>query len=172
MNKLDDTDYKILELLQRNAKMTNLELAEAINLSPTPCARRVKRLEDDGIIQRYVTLINPDAIGLKLTVYLAVTLEKHSSEYFELFEKAVKAFPEVVECSVVTGRKEDLLLKIVARDMQHYEDFLLKEINTLSGVKTVHTSFQLRDIISNAPVPLFNPSEEKTRKKPKSDLAE
>lgn len=153
--KLDQTDKRILEILQENARISNLELAEAINLSPTPCARRVKQLEDAGIIQRHITVLDQEKLGLKLTIFLAVTMEKHNSATFDAFEEQVKNFPEVVSCSVVTGRSEDYILKVVAKDMKHYEEFLLKRLNNIEGVSNVHTSFELRRVIGAGALPVL-----------------
>lgn len=153
-DKLDAIDKHILEVLQKNARISNLELANAVNLSPTPCARRVKQLEDAGIIQRHVTILDKQKLGLTLTIYLAVTMEKHTPESFATFEKAIKSFPEVVSCCIVTGRTEDYLLKIVAKDMKHYEHFLLSKINKIAGVSNVHTSFELRSVIETGALPL------------------
>lgn len=153
--KLDATDKRILEVLQENARISNLELAEAVNLSPTPCARRVKQLEDAGIIQRHITILDQEKLGLTLTIFLAVTMEKHNSATFDAFETAIKDFPEVVSCSVVTGRSEDYILKVVAKDMKHYEEFLLKRLNNLAGVSNVHTSFELRSVIAAGALPVF-----------------
>lgn len=153
--KLDKTDKLILDILQRNARISNLELAEKVNLSPTPCARRVKQLEDSGIIRRHITILDQEKLGLKLTIMLAVTMEKHNSATFDAFETEIKKFPEVVQCSIVTGRSEDYILKIVAKDMKHYEDFLLKRLNNIKGVQNVHTSFELRKVIDKGSLPIF-----------------
>ncbi len=133
MIQLDAIDKKILRALQSNAKISNLELAELVGLSPTPCARRVKNLEELGIIERSFTVLNQEKLGLNLTVYIAVTMRYHTPEAFELFEKSVKSFPEVVGCSVVTGRVEDYLLRVVVRDMKHFEAFLLGQLNRIQG---------------------------------------
>ncbi|WP_395144645.1 Lrp/AsnC family transcriptional regulator [Moraxella atlantae] len=146
--QLDETDKKILQLLQANARISNLELAQAVNLSPTPCARRVKQLEQAGVITGYTTQINAQALGYALTVYIAISMDRHTAERFTNFEKQVLAFPEVVQCSIVTGRSEDYLLKAVVRDMAHYEDFLLHRLNRIDGVSQVHTSFELRAVLN------------------------
>ena len=152
--KLDEIDRKILNILQSNARISNLELAERVNLSPTPCARRVKRFEDEGLIKGTVTLLDQDKLGLKLTAYIAVSMERHTHEQFKKFETAVVQFPEVMVCSVVTGRAEDYLLKVVVRDMKHYEEFLLRRLNRLPGVNNVHSSFELRNVIPGKGLPL------------------
>ncbi|PIE45181.1 MAG: AsnC family transcriptional regulator [Gammaproteobacteria bacterium] len=145
--QLDRIDKKILTVLQDNAKISNLELSELVGLSPTPCARRVKQLEEAGVIERSITVLNQEKLGLKLTVYVGISMEKHTSDQFDIFEQAIRAFPEVVSCSVVTGRVEDYLLRVVVRDMKHYEEFLLGRLNRIKGVDNVHSSFVLRDVV-------------------------
>lgn len=152
--KLDKVDKKILQLLQINGKVSNLELAEQIGLSPTPCARRVKQLEESGYIEKTVTVLDQEKLGLKLTVYIAVSMQKHTPEAFTVFENAIKDFPEVVSCAVVTSRAEDYLLRVVVRDMKHYEDFLLTRLNRVEGVDNMHSSFVLRDVVRFGELPI------------------
>lgn len=154
IDKIDKFDKKILQLLQANAKISNLELSEQVGLSPTPCARRVKQLEASGYIERTLTVLNQDKLGLSLTVYIAISMQRHTPEQFEVFEKAVKTFPEVVSCSIVTGRVEDYLLRVVVRDMKHYEEFLLNRLNRITGVDSVHSSFVLRDVVRFGELPV------------------
>ncbi|WP_413702418.1 Lrp/AsnC family transcriptional regulator [Psychromonas sp. KJ10-10] len=152
--KLDRTDKKILQLMQANARISNLELADSIGLSPTPCSRRVKRLEESGIIDKHVTLLKPQALGLNLTAMIGITMDRHTPERFENFEKAITQLPEVLECLIVTGQSADFLLKVVVRDMQHYERFLLGHITRLEGVTGVHSSFVLREVMKKTELPL------------------
>lgn len=154
MLDLDKIDRRILQALQENAKISNLELAERVGLSPTPCARRVKQLEDGGYIERTLTVLNQEKLGLQLTVYIGISMQQHTPEQFEVFEAAVKQFPEVVSCSVVTGRIEDYLLRVVVRDMKHYEEFLLSRLNRIKGVDSVHSSFVLRDVVRFGLLPI------------------
>lgn len=151
---LDNIDKHILRTLQANAKISNLELAESVGLSPTPCARRVKRLEDQGYIERAITVLNQEKLGLNLTVYIAVTMKTHTPEAFEVFEKAIQTFPEVVSCSIVTSRVEDYLLRVVVRDMKHYQEFLLGRLNRIAGVDNMHSSFVLRDVVRFGELPI------------------
>ncbi|MGB1885021.1 MAG: Lrp/AsnC family transcriptional regulator [Gammaproteobacteria bacterium] len=151
---LDRTDRQILELLQSNGRISNLDLAEAINLSPTPCARRVKRLEEDGLIDRHVTLLNQARLGLNITAIIGITMDRHTPERFDNFEQKVREFPEVVECSIVTGQAADYLLKAVLPDMTYYEEFLLGRLTRIDGVTGVHSSFVLRKVINNTELPL------------------
>ena len=148
MTSLDKIDRQILALLRENARMSNLELAETVNLSPTPCARRVKQLEDAGIITGYSVTTNPRKLGYQLSVYIAISMDKHTAERFSNFEKKLREFPEVVSCSIVTGRSEDYLIKALVKDMAHYEEFLLHRLNRIEGIAQVHTSFELREVFS------------------------
>lgn len=154
--RLDKIDKKILSTLQRDAKISNLELAEQVGLSATPCARRVKQLEEGGVIEGTLTRLNQEKLGLNLTVYIAVTMQQHTPEAFEIFEKAIADLPEVVSCSVVTGRVEDYLLRVVAKDMKHYESFLLGRLNRIKGIANMHSSFVLRDVVRFGELPIDN----------------
>lgn len=148
MASLDKIDRQILALLRENARMSNLELAESVNLSPTPCARRVKQLEDSGVITGYSVTTDPRKLGYQLSVYIAISMDKHTAERFSNFEKKLQEFPEVVSCSIVTGRSEDYLIKALVKDMAHYEEFLLHRLNRIEGIAQVHTSFELREVFS------------------------
>lgn len=148
MVSLDKIDRQILALLRENARMSNLELAESVNLSPTPCARRVKQLEDAGVITGYSVTTDPRKLGYQLSVYIAISMDKHTAERFSNFEKKLREFPEVVSCSIVTGRSEDYLIKALVKDMAHYEEFLLHRLNRIEGIAQVHTSFELREVFS------------------------
>ena len=152
--KLDRTDRKILQAMQANARISNLELADAIGLSPTPCSRRVKRLEESGIIRDHVTLLNQSMLGLKLTAYIGITMDRHTPDRFEAVEAEVTGYPEVMECSVVTGQSSDYLLKVVVPDMEYYERFLLGKLTRIEGVTGVHSSFELRRVLLKTLLPL------------------
>jgi len=158
--KLDRIDRRILELMQTNGRMSNLELADAVGLSATPCSRRVKRLEESGIIERHVTLLNQSQLGLKLTAIIGISMDRHTPDRFENFEKQVGSFPEVIECSVVTGQSADYLLKAVVPDMEYYEAFLLGKLTRIEGVTGVHSSFVLRRVVSKTELPLDHISEQ------------
>lgn len=140
--------------MQENARITNLELADSIGLSPTPCSRRVKRLEESGIIDKHVTLLKNSALGLNLTAMIGISMDRHTPERFEHFENSISALPEVLECLIVTGQSADFLLKVVVKDMQHYEQFLLGHITRLEGVTGVHSSFVLREVVKKTALPL------------------
>jgi Lrp/AsnC family leucine-responsive transcriptional regulator len=152
--KLDRIDKKILTLMQGNARISNLELAEKVGLSATPCSRRVKRLEESGIIDKHVTLLKPAVLGLNLTAMIGISMDRHTPDRFDRFEQAISALPEVLECLIVTGQSADFLLKVVVRDMQHYEKFLLGHLTKLEGVTGVHSSFVLREVVKKTELPL------------------
>jgi Lrp/AsnC family leucine-responsive transcriptional regulator len=152
--KLDRIDRRILAVMQTDGRVSNLELAEQIGLSPTPCSRRVKRLEVSGLIERHVTLLNQAALGLNITAMISITMDRHTPDRFETFEREVSAFPEVVECSIVTGQAADYLLKAVLPDMTYYEEFLLGRLTRIGGVTGVHSSFVLRKVINRTELPL------------------
>ena len=150
---MDKIDKQILHELQGNARISNLELAEKVHLSPTPCARRVKQLEEAGIITQHVTLLDPEKLGLNLSALISITMDKHTAELFEKFEASVAELPEVIECYVVTGQDSDFLIKAIVKDMRHYEEFLLKRLTKLEGVSGVHSSFVLRQPINKHHLP-------------------
>ena len=152
--QLDRIDRHILSLMQANGRISNLELAERVGLSPTPCSRRVKRLEESGLIIGHVTLVDPKALGLNLTAIVGIAMDRHTPERFESFEIAINKMPEVTECSIVTGQTADFLLKVVVRDMEHYEKVLLGQLTRLEGVTGVHSSFVLREVVKNTALPL------------------
>ena len=149
---IDAIDRKILALLQTDARMSITDIAERVNLSATPCTRRIKQLEQAGIITGYQTTTDPQKLGYQLAVFIAVSMDRHTAERFEQFEEKIKSFEEVVSCSIVTGRTEDYLIKVLVRDMAHYEEFLLHRLNRIEGVSQVHTSFELREVFHRSVV--------------------
>lgn len=152
--KLDQLDRRLLAQLQRNAALTNLELAEKVGLSPSPCLRRVKALEDAGIIEKRVTLLDRKQLGLSLTALIQIGMDRHTPERFEAFEAAIRDYPEVQQCYLVTGQDADYLLKVVVPDMEHYQAFLLNKITRIPGVSGVHSSFVMRRVIDTTELPL------------------
>ena len=149
---IDETDKQLLRLLQLEARMSITELAERVNLSATPCARRIKRLEDTGIITGYHLQTDAQKLGYPLAIFISVSMDRHTAERFEQFENKVQSFDEVISCSIVTGRSEDYLIKVRVRDMAHYEEFLLHRLNRIEGVAQVHTSFELREVFTRSMV--------------------
>ena len=152
--KLDKLDKRILREIQCDGTITNLELAERIGLSPSPCARRVKQLEDAGIILRRVTLLNPKKLDLKITALIQISMDRHTHDRFEKFEERIKAYAEVTECLLITGQSADYQLKVVVPDMEYYQEFLLNKITRIEGVTDVHSSFVLREVQNTTALPL------------------
>ena len=152
--KLDRLDKRILGEIQRNGTITNLELAERIGLSPSPCARRVKQLEDAGIILDRVTLLDPKKLDLKLTALIQISMDRHTPDRFEKFEEQIRSYAEVAECLLITGQSADYQLKVVVPDMEYYQEFLLNKITRIEGVTDVHSSFMLREVQNTTALPL------------------
>ena len=151
---IDRIDRRILHALQSDGRITNLELAELAGLSPTPCGRRVKRLEDSGVIREHVTLLDQAMLGLKLTAHISVTMDRHTPDRFEAFETEIRSYSEVISCSVVTGQSADFLVTAVVPDMTYYERFLLGRLTRIEGVSAVLSSFELRRVVDRTALPL------------------
>jgi Lrp/AsnC family leucine-responsive transcriptional regulator len=152
--KFDRTDRRILELLQKDANLSNQELAEKVGLSPSPCLRRVKALEEAGVILGKVTLLERKQLGLSLSVLIQISMDRHTPERFELFEQTVADLPEIQQCFLITGQDADYMLKVVVPDMDAYQEFLLNKITRIPGVSGVHSSFILRRVIDTTALPL------------------
>ncbi len=151
---LDRYDRHILEVLQADGRLSNQELADRIGLSPSPCLRRVRALEEGGLITGYRALVDAKKLGLTLMALLHISMGKHTPERFANFEKKVGAQPEVLECLLITGQEADYQLKVVVRDMDAYQDLLLNHITRIEGVTGVHTSFVLRRVVDKTAVPV------------------
>jgi len=155
MTTLDDIDRKIIAALQAEGRLPIVDLAERVGLSATPCQRRVKRLEEEGLITRYAALVSPAAMGFGLQALVEVTLEDHSEKTVEAFEAAIRARQEVVACYAVTGDM-DFLLHVFAPDLNSFSDFALKALLRMPGVKGTRSSFIMQAIKSDlawAPAP-------------------
>lgn len=150
---LDKTDFDILRLLQGNSRISNAELAEQVNLSPSPCSRRVRRLEETGAINRYVTLVEPRALGLTISVFVQVSLEKQNRENLSIFEATIDNFPEVMECYLMTGNA-DYLLRVVLTDLECYESFLRDKLTIIPGVSSIQSSFALKQVRYKTELPI------------------
>lgn len=142
---LDRIDYKILRLLQDNARLTNADLARSVNLSPTPCLERVRRLEADGYILDYVTLLNPQKLGAGVISFIQVLLDRTSPGVFERFKKQVGLCPEVMECHMVAGGF-DYLLKVRTSSMIEYREFLGQTLSQMSDIKQTHTYIVIEEV--------------------------
>ena len=152
--KMDRFDRRILSELQRDGGLSNQELAERIGLSSSPCSRRVKQLEDAGVIEKRVTLLDRRKLGLSLTILIQISMDRHTPERFDAFEAKIKSYPEVLECYLITGQDADYLLKVVVPDMDHYQEFLLNKVTRIEGVSGVHSSFVMRRVVDTTALPL------------------
>lgn len=151
---LDRTDKRILELLQQDGSLSNLELADKVGLSPSPCSRRVKALEDSGLISGYRALLDARKLGLDLQAMISISMDKHTPERFEQFEAQVRACPEILECYLITGQAADYVLKVLVEDMEAYQQFLLGTLTRIDGVTGVQSSFVMRKVIDRTALPL------------------
>ncbi|WP_280563473.1 Lrp/AsnC family transcriptional regulator [Chromohalobacter sp. 48-RD10] len=150
---LDRYDRQILDILQRHGRINNQELAERIGLSPSPCLRRVRALEDSGLITGYRALVDAKRLGHSLTALLHISMDRHTPERFANFEAKVAALPQVQECLLITGQEADYQLKVVVHDMDDYQNLLLNQITRIEGVTGAHSSFVLRRVLEHRPVP-------------------
>jgi Lrp/AsnC family transcriptional regulator, leucine-responsive regulatory protein len=153
--KLDLIDRKILAHLQNDGRITINDLAEKVSLSPTPCLRRVKRLQEDGVIKGYSAHVDQVVIGLPVSVFVNVTLVRQVEAELEAFEAAVAACPEVMECYLMTGTS-DYLLRVVAADLFAYERFLKSVLTPIPGIANVQSSFALRQVVQRTALPVAN----------------
>lgn len=138
--RIDATDRKIIRTLQKNGRITNLDLAEAVNLSPSPCLRRLRNLEDKGVIRGYSADVDAAAYGLAITIFVRVTLKEHSGEMVRLFEEEIRKIPEVMECYVMTGAA-DYLLRVVAKDLEDYERFVRQRLHRIGCISSIDSGF-------------------------------
>ena len=151
--QLDVIDLKILRILQEDADISNVDLADRIGLSPSPCLRRVRILEESGVIQKRVTLLDASVLGLAVSVFVSVQLEKQSKENLTAFENEVRKRPEVVECYLMTG-ESDYLLRVVVPDLATYERFLKDSLTRIEGVANIRSSFALQQVSYSTALPL------------------
>jgi Lrp/AsnC family leucine-responsive transcriptional regulator len=151
---LDRYDRRILEVLQEDGRISNQELADRIGLSPSPCLRRVRALEEAGIIAGYRALVDANRLGLSLMALVHISMDRHTPERFAHFEAQVNALPEVLECLLITGQDADYQLKVLVRDMDAYQALLLGKITRIEGVTGVHSSFVLRRVVDRTAVPV------------------
>jgi Lrp/AsnC family transcriptional regulator, leucine-responsive regulatory protein len=146
MSELDATDRRILAVLQRDGRVTNADLSEQVNLSPSACHRRVERLEAEGYIAAYVALLDARRLGKPTTVFVEITLESQSEELLDAFERAVARVPDVLECHLMAGTA-DYLIKIVAEDTEDFARIHRQHLSRLPGVRQMQSSFALRTVV-------------------------
>jgi Lrp/AsnC family leucine-responsive transcriptional regulator len=153
MSELDATDLRILTVLQKSGRMTNAELSERVNLSPSACHRRTQRLEDEGFIAAYVALLDPRRLGRTTTVFVEITLQSQAEELLDAFEKAVARIPEILECHLMAG-SADYLLKMIVRDTEDFARLHRQHLSRLPGVRQMQSSFALRTVVQTTAIPV------------------
>ena len=153
-HRLDRYDRRILEILQEDASLSNQALADRVGLSPSPCLRRVRALEQAGVLLSRVALLDRRSLGLELTALIHIGMDRHTPERFAHFEETVASYAEVQHCYLITGQSADYMLQVVVPDMDAYQEFLLRRITRLEGVDSVHSSFVLRRVVDRTALPL------------------
>tara|TARA_Y100001934_G_scaffold144543_1_gene173706 strand:+ start:427 stop:900 length:474 start_codon:yes stop_codon:yes gene_type:complete len=153
---MDYIEYKLLNSLQKNARLTNLELAKQVGLSASPCLRRVKSLEESGVITGYSAIINQNKVHLSVNVFVQVSLERQSEERLQVFEEKIMEYREVMEAYLMTG-EADYLLRIVVKDLQAYEKFLKNNLTKIKGIASIRSYFSLKQVTRKYNLPIVNP---------------
>ncbi|MCY4428438.1 MAG: Lrp/AsnC family transcriptional regulator [Halieaceae bacterium] len=153
--ELSSLDIEILDLLQQDASLTSQQIAERINLSQSPCWRRIQRLREEGLIERQVALLNREKLGMEVVVFTTINLANQGRKYLEAFEEQVKNFPEVLECYTMAG-SWDYMLKIVARDIRHYERFIREQLTSLELIGEIHSHIAVTEIKNSTQLPLVS----------------
>ena len=152
--EIDRFDRQILQVLQEDGRISNQDLADRIGLSASPCLRRVRALEEARVITGYRALLNAKTLGYTLMALIYISMDKHTPERFEHFEKEIAEISEVLECLLITGQDADYQLKVVVRDMDAYQELLLNRITRIPGVTGVHSSFVLRRVVDKTALPV------------------
>ena len=152
---MDRTDFKILHHLQNNGRISNAELADLVGLSPSPCLRRVKALEQAGIIKRYAAIVDAKAVGLPISIFVNVSLLRQERSSLEKFEEQIAKYAEIMECYLMTG-SFDYVLRIVVPDLDSYERFLAEKLTRTPGVANIQSSFTLKQVVYKTELPLQN----------------
>lgn len=151
---IDRYDQQILEILQVDGRIANQDLADRIGLSPSPCLRRVRALEESGLILGYRAMLDAKKLGLSLIALVHISMDRHTPERFANFEASVAILPEVLECLLITGQDADYQIKVAVKDMDHYQALLLNKLTRIDGVTGVHSSFVLRRVIDRTALPV------------------
>ena len=151
--QLDSIDLKILAELQQDGALTNVELARRVHLSPSPCLMRVKALESSGVIQRYVALANPKALGLGLNVFISISLKEQTKDSLAEFERRIAEHDEVMECYLMTG-DSDYLIHVAVADIGQLERFILEQLTPIPGIEKIRSSFALKQVRYKTALPL------------------
>jgi len=145
MSNLDAIDVRIIAAVQNDGRISINDLAEKVGLSPSPCARRLRILEEKGVIKGYTAMIDQTKVGLPVSAFASIKLERQREEDLDRFAKAVAGWPEVVDCYLMTGQR-DYLMRIVVRDLQAYETFIKSKLTRLEGIASIETSFALDQV--------------------------
>jgi len=151
--KIDAVDIRILNELQADGSLTNLELAKRVHLSPSPCLTRVKALENDGVIDRYVALVQPKSLGLNLSVFISISLKEQSKSALAAFEKSIADHDEIMECYLMTG-DSDYLIRVAVADITALEKFILEQLTPIAGIEKIRSSFALKQVKYKTALPL------------------
>jgi Lrp/AsnC family leucine-responsive transcriptional regulator len=152
---LDAIDQKVLQQLQADGRITNHDLAAKVGLSPSPCLRRVRQLESEGVITGYVALVDPDSVGLGVSAFVRIRLSQQDDRHLAIFEETVSTFPEVMECYLMTG-EADYQLRVLVESLAAFEDFLRHKLTRIVGVSQVTSSFALRPVVYRTALPLVH----------------
>lgn len=152
--KLDDTDKKLLKILQENSNLTTKELAAAVELSPTPVYERQRRLEREGVVKKYVAVVDPKKVGNNIVAFCNICLKQHNQKYGFAFMKAVEKIEEIVECYNTSG-DYDFMIKVCVRDMEHYQSFVLNKLGLIESVGSLHSVFVLGEVKNTHAVPIL-----------------
>lgn len=151
--EFDATDLRILTQLQQDSSLTNIELAKRVHLSPSPCLTRVKALEANGVIERYVALVNPKQLGLNLSVFISISLKEQSKSALAEFEQRIAEHEEVMECYLMTG-DSDYLIRVAVADITALEKFILEQLSPIAGIEKIRSSFALKQVRYKTALPL------------------
>lgn len=151
--ELDGKDHAILHLLQHDAGLTSTDISRQLNLSQSPCWRRINRIETAGLVKRRVALLDREKLGMEVVVFATLNLSAHGREQIDRFEKEIRAFPEVVECYTMTGTW-DYMLKIITRDVRHYEKFIREHLLTMPAIREMHSHIAVTEIKNTTELPL------------------
>jgi len=150
---MDNIDLKILNQLQEDARITNVALAEKVNLSPAPCLRRVRELEKKGVIRSYTTLLDPEQVGWNVSVFIEIRLEKQVQDHLRIFEQTIEQYQEVMECYLMTGTF-DYLLRVVAKDLKSLQAFITEKLVSIPNIASMHSSIALKQIKYRTALPV------------------
>lgn len=151
--KLDAIDQRILRELQHNGRLSNVQLAERVHLSPSPCLARVRALEASGLLDRYVAILNPEILGLSISVFIRVSLEKQQEVNLERFEAKIRDHPQVMECYLMSG-DTDYLIRVVVRDVAELQRYIIEGLSKMEGVANIQSSFALKQVKYKTALPL------------------